>query len=87
MDNKNVTYTSTLPGRVMHELSEYASVNNKKKNEVIIEAITEFLKHKRKRQYAESFERMRNDPEQKTLAEAGMGDFLKMAAKHEKPTK
>ena len=70
MNNKTVTYTGKLPALIMHELSEYASVNNKKKNEVIVEAITEYLITKRKSHYAESFKRMKNDPEQRLLAEA-----------------
>ncbi len=76
MNSKNVTYTSTLPNTVMEEVVEYANRHNKKKNEVITEAITTFLKEKRKQEYAETFKKMENDPEQKFLAEAGLGDFL-----------
>lgn len=83
MKDKLVTYTSSLPSIVMNDLSEYAERHKKKKNEVITEAITIFLQDKRKREYAESFKRMKNDPEQKALAEAGVGDFLKMIEKYE----
>jgi metal-responsive CopG/Arc/MetJ family transcriptional regulator len=76
MNSKNVTYTSTLPKTVMEEVVKYAHRHNKKKNEVITEAITTFLKEKRKQEYAETFKKMENDPEQKFLAEAGLGDFL-----------
>ncbi len=82
MKTKYVTYTGSLPNTVM-ELT-YANKNNKKKNEIIAEALLAFLKEKRKEEYAESFIKMKNDPEQKFLAEAGMGDFLKMIEEYEK---
>lgn len=37
-----------------------------------------------KKELAETFEKMKNDPEQKFLAEAGLGDFLKMIEDYEK---
>lgn len=83
MKAKVVTYTSSLPSIVMNELSEYAERHKKKKNEVIAEAVTIFLQEKRKGEYAESFKRMKNDPEQKALAEAGLNDFLTMIEKYE----
>jgi hypothetical protein len=84
MNSKNVTYTSTLPNTVMEEVVEYANRHNKKKNEVITEAITTFLTEKRKQEYAETFKKMKNDPEQEFLAKAGVGDFLEIIKKHEK---
>jgi hypothetical protein len=83
MNSKNVTYTSTLPNTVMEDVVEYANRHNKKKNEVITEAITTFLTEKRKQEYAETFKKIKNDPEQKFLAEAGLGDFLEIILKHE----
>ncbi len=84
MKSKYVTYTSSLPSIVMEELQEYANRNNQKKNKIIEEAITVFLNEKRKKEYADSFKKMKNDPEQKFLAEAGLGDFLKMIEDYEK---
>ncbi len=81
---KYVTYTSSLPNMVMEELTEYATKNNKKKNEIIAEALSVYLKEKRKEEYAESFRKMKNDPEQKFLAEAGIGDFLRLIEEYEK---
>lgn len=83
MKTKYVTYTSSLPSSVMEGLTEYAIKNNKKKNEIITEALSAFLKEKRKTDYAESFSKMKNDPEQKLLAEAGMGDYLKLIEEYE----
>ena len=83
MKTKQVTYTSSLPSLVMDELIEYATRNNKKKNEIIAEALSVYLKEKRKAEYAESFRKMKNDPEQKWLAEAGMGDYLRMIEEYE----
>ncbi len=85
MKMKYVTYTSSLPNMVMEELTEYATKNNKKKNEIIAEALSVYLKEKRKEEYAESFRKMKNDPEQKFLAEAGIGDFLRLIEEYEKP--
>ena len=84
MKSKYVTYTSSIPARIMEELNQYAIKNNQKKNEIITEAITIFLNEKRKNEYAESFKKMKNDPEQKLLAEAGLGDFLQMIENYEK---
>lgn len=84
MKSKYVTYTSSIPAMVMEELNEYAVKNNQKKNEIITEAITVFLNEKRKKEYAESFKKMKNDPEQKILAEAGLSDFLQMIENYEK---
>ena len=84
MKTKYVTYTSSFPKAVMEELTEYANKNHKKKNEIIEEALLAFLKEKRKEEYALSFIKMKNDPEQKFLAEAGMGDFLKIIEEYEK---
>ncbi|HSU52239.1 MAG TPA: hypothetical protein VLJ41_16645 [Segetibacter sp.] len=83
MKAKYVTYTSSLPSVVMEELIEYASKNNKKKNEIIAEALADYLKEKRKMEYAESFKKIKNDPEQKELAEAGLGDFVKWIEEYE----
>ena len=83
MKTKQVTYTSSLPSLVMDELIEYATRHNKKKNEIIAEALSVYLKEKRKDEYAESFRKMKNDPEQKWLAEAGMGDYLRMIEEYE----
>lgn len=85
MKIKYVTYTSSLPYVMMEELTEYAVKNNKKKNEIIAEALSVFLKVKRKNEYAESFKKMRSDPDQKVFAEAGMDDFLKMIEEYERP--
>ena len=87
MKSKYVTYISSIPARIMEELNEYAVKNNQKKNEIITEAITIFLNEKRKNEYAESFKKMKNDPEQKLLAEAGLGDFLQMIENYEKSLK
>ena len=84
MNKKYVTYTSSLSSTVMEDLKEYASRNNQKKNKIIEEAITVFLNQKRKKELAESFKNMKNDPEQQFLAEAGLGDFLKMIEDYEK---
>lgn len=84
MKSKYITYTSSLPLIVMEELTEYASRNNQKKNKIIEEAITVFLIEKRKKEYSDSFKKMKNDPEQKFLAEAGLGNFLKMIEDYEK---
>lgn len=84
MKPKYVTYTSSLPNLVMEELIEYAAKNNKRKNEIIVEALALYLKEKRKNEYAESFKKMKSDPEQKILAEAGVGDLLKMIEDYEK---
>lgn len=68
----------------MEELTEYATRNNQKKNKIIEEAITVFLNEKRKKEYADSFKKMQNDPEQRFFAEAGLGDYLKMIEDYEK---
>ena len=84
MKSKYITYTSSLPSIVMEELTEYSTKNNKKKNEIIAEALAVFFRKKRETEYAESFKKMKEDPEQKFLAEAGLGDFLQWMEEYEK---
>lgn len=84
MIKKYVTYTSSLSLTVMEDLKEYAIRNNQKKNKIIEEAIIIFLNEKRKKEYVDSFKKMKNDPEREFLAEAGLGDFLKMIEDYEK---
>lgn len=84
MIKKYVTYTSSLSLTVMEDLKEYATRNNQKKNKIIEEAIIIFLNEKRKKEYVDSFKKMKNDPEREFLAEAGLGDFLKMIEDYEK---
>lgn len=83
MKAKCVTYTSSLPALIMNELSEYAEKHQIKKNEIIKDAITTFLKEKRKQEYASSFQRMKGDNEQYQLAEAGLGDFKRAIDEYE----
>ena len=83
MKAKYVTYTSSLPAMIMNELSEYAEKHQIKKNEIIKDAITTFLKEKRKQEYASSFQRMKGDNEQHQLAEAGLGDFKRVIDEYE----
>jgi hypothetical protein len=61
----------------------YAKETSRKKDEIVAEVLTAFFKRKIADELAASFALIKDDPEQLFLAEAGMGDFLKIVEEFE----
>lgn len=77
MEANYMTYSCNLSVEMSDELQSYAKKINKKESEIIEDVRSLFLKERIKEDLADTFQRLKDDPEQKFLAEAGLGDFLK----------
>ncbi|MDB5250035.1 MAG: hypothetical protein JWQ40_4429 [Segetibacter sp.] len=71
MEAKYITHTLKLPIIIRKHLRKYANKHNKKECDVMEEIVTNFIEEKIKEDFADSCRRMKDDPEQKFLAEAG----------------
>ncbi|MEK7459543.1 MAG: hypothetical protein AAB636_00570 [Patescibacteria group bacterium] len=81
---KSVTFTNNLSCELMEWIEEY-SVNEKLTRRAILEqALNEFKKSIRQKEYAQSFKRASMDTEMKVMAEEGMGDYLEQLIRLEK---
>ncbi|MBA4138920.1 MAG: CopG family transcriptional regulator [Segetibacter sp.] len=84
MNNKNVTYTSTLPNIVMEEVVEYAKKKNVSKNKVIEIALKKFFEEEIKQELQNTFKLASEDKELIQMAEEGLGDYLNQLKELEK---
>ncbi|MEO6456113.1 MAG: hypothetical protein ABIN97_18680 [Ginsengibacter sp.] len=84
MDNKKVTYTSTLPNMVMEEVAEYAKKKKISKNKVIEIALKKLLDEEIKKELKQTFMLAANDKDLIEMAEWGLGDYLDQLKEMEK---
>lgn len=84
MNNKNVTYTSTLPSIVMEEVAEYAKKKNVSKNKVIEIALKKLFEEELKKDLEETFKLANEDKDLLQVAESGLGDYLEQLKELEK---
>ncbi len=70
------TFTSTLPDRLLAELSEQAADLSVPKNKLIERALRIYLDHLKKAAYIKSYKRLADDPDIILMAEEGMSDYL-----------
>jgi hypothetical protein len=84
MNNKKITYTSTLPGTVMEEVVEYAKKKKISKNKVIEIAVKKLMEEEIKNELRCTFTLAANDKELLEMAEWGLGDYLEQLKEMEK---
>ncbi|HEX8278315.1 MAG TPA: hypothetical protein VF540_06450 [Segetibacter sp.] len=84
MDNKNITYTSSLPSVVMEEVVEYAKKKKVSKNKVIEIALKKLFEEELKKELEETFKIASEDKELLEMAEGGLGDYLEQLKELEK---
>ena len=84
MNQKKVTYTSTLPNMVMEEVVEYARKKKISKNKVIEIALKRLLDEEIRNELIESFKKISNDPGMVEMAEWGMDDYAEQLSKFDK---
>lgn len=77
------TFTSTLPDDLLAELSVKAASQSVPKNKLIEKAVRLYLRHLDRVEYIQSFKRAAQDKDILTIAEEGMGDYLKQIEEHE----
>lgn len=84
MTRKKITYTSTLPDKVMEEIVEYAKKKKISKNRVIEIAVKKLLEEEIKNELQRTFTLAASDKELLKLAESGLGDYLEQLKELEK---
>lgn len=81
---KSITFTNNMSPELMNWMEQY-SVRHKLTRRAIIEkALNDLRKSSRQKEYAESFKRTSLDPEMKSMAEEGLGDYLEQLTRLEK---
>jgi hypothetical protein len=84
MNDKNITYTSSLPCVVMEEVAEYAKKKKVSKNKVIEIALKKFFEEELKKELETTFKLASEDKELVEMAEQGLGDYLEQLKELEK---
>ena len=74
---KSITFTNSISSDLMQWMEKYSSREKLTRRAVIEKALTDFRKSVRRKDYADSFRRASLDPEMKSMAEDGMGDYFK----------
>lgn len=81
---KSITFTNNMSFDLMQWMEKYSAKEQLTRRAIIEAALTEFRKGVRRREYAESFKRASLDPEMKSMAEEGLGDYLEQLTRLEK---
>lgn len=72
------TFTSSLPDKLLKELSERASELKIPKNKIIQKALEYYLEKLDRAAFLNSYKKMADDPEHLLLAEEGIEDWFKI---------
>ena len=72
-----MTFTSTLPDDLSHQLNEKAKSLALPKNKLIERALRLYLEHLDRAEYIESYKKAAGDKDIVAIAEEGMADYLK----------
>lgn len=83
MEAKYVDYVCRLPIQMANQVKAHSKEINKKESEIIEAIVAQFLEEKIKKEIADTFRILKDDPEQEFLAEARLGDSLKMLDDYE----
>lgn len=78
---KQITFTSTLPEKILGQLNRYAETLKTKKNKIIERALLKYFEENRRNEFVKSFKRANEDDEMKVMAEEGIEDYLKLLDK------
>ena len=84
MNDKNITYTSSLPLVVMEELAANAKKRNVSKNKVIEIALKKLFEEELRKELQETFKLANKDKELLQIAEFGLHDYLEQLKELEK---
>jgi len=78
---KQITFTSTLPEKILKQLNHHAELLKSKKNKIIEQALRKYFEDHRKNEFIQSFKRASKDEEMISMAEEGIADYLKLLDK------
>lgn len=81
---KSITFTNNLSSELMEWMETYSARHKLTRRAIIEKALNDLRKSLRRKEYAESFKRASSDPEMKSMAEDGMGDYFKQLVNLEK---
>ena len=78
---KQITFTSTLPEKIISQLNQYAETLKTKKNKIIEQALLKYFEENRRKEFVKSYKRANDDDEMMMMAEEGLEDYLKLLDK------
>ena len=81
---KSITFTNNLSSELMEWMENYSTRHKLTRRAIIEKALNDFRKSARQKEYALSFKRASMDPEMKSMAEEGWGDYLEQLTRLEK---
>lgn len=73
---KSITFTNNMSSDLMQWMEKYSTREKLTRRAVIEKALTEFRQSVRRKEYTDSFKRASLDGEMKSMAEAGLGEYL-----------
>ena len=76
--DKQITFTSTLPEKVLKELNRQSSIYKLKKNKIIEKALLKYFEENRRNELIQSFKRANADAKMISMAEDGIADYLQL---------
>ena len=74
---KSITFTNNMSSELMDWMEGYSARHQLTRRAIMEKALNDLRKSIRQKEYAESFKRASLDPEMKSMAEDGMGDYFK----------
>ncbi len=77
------TFTSTLPDDLLDRLTKEAAKLSVPKNKLLEKALRIYLDHLKRTAYIRSFKQASEDEDLLSVAEEGMGEYLKQIEDHE----
>jgi hypothetical protein len=78
---KQITFTSTLPEKIIGQLNSYAELLKTKKNKIIERALLKYFEENRRNEFVKSYKRANDDAEMLMMAEEGIEDYLNLLDK------
>lgn len=73
---KSITFTNNLSSELMDWMGTYSRRHKLTRRAIIEKALNDLRKSTRRKEYTESFKRASLDPEMKSMAEEGLGEYL-----------
>ena len=78
---KQITFTSTLPEKIIGQLNSYAELLKTKKNKIIERALLKYFEENRRNEFVKSYKRANDDAEMLMMVEEGIEDYLNLLDK------
>ncbi|MDQ1266520.1 MAG: hypothetical protein QG635_1672 [Bacteroidota bacterium] len=73
-----ITYTNTITVDLMNLLNDYSKKLKVPKSKIIEQSLSHYFLELKKKEYADSFKKAKNDKEINDLAEEGLEEYLEI---------